>query len=65
MNHHKIDKTYVSNIISPLFLKLGIFTSLISTVKGNVVAVSGIIPPVELANHMYTLHFHTIVNSGI
>jgi len=64
MNYHKIDKIHVSYIISPLFLKLAIFTSLISTVKSIVGGVSCIIPSVELANHVYTLHFHSLVNSG-
>ena len=64
MNHHKIDKIYVTYIISPLFLKLATFTCLISTVKSIVVGVSCIIPSVELANYMYTLHFHSVVNSG-
>jgi hypothetical protein len=64
MNHHKIDKIHVSYIILPLFLKLAIFISLISTIKNIVVGVSCIIPSVELANHMYTLHFHSLVTSG-
>jgi len=64
MNHHKIDKIHVSYIISPLFLKLAIFTSPISTVKSIVGGASCIIPSVELANLVYTLHFHSLVNSG-
>jgi len=64
MNRHQIAKIYVSYIISPLFLKLAIFTSLITTVKSIVFDLSCIIPSVELANHMYLLHFHSPVNSG-
>jgi chaperone required for assembly of F1-ATPase len=64
MNHHKIAKIYVSYILSPLFLKLAIFNSLISTVKSFVVGVSCIITSVELANQTYFLHFHRLVNSG-
>lgn len=64
MNRQKIAKIFVSYVISPLFLKLAIFTSLISTVKSIFVGASCIIPSVELANHMYFLHFHSLVNSG-
>ena len=63
MHHHKVAKIYVS-YISPLFLKLAIFTSLISTVKSIVVGASFIIQSVELAYLMYTPHFHSLVNSG-
>jgi hypothetical protein len=64
MNHHKIDKIHVSYIIPPLFLILATFTSLISNVKRIVGGVSCIIPSVELANHMHTLHFYNLVTSG-